>query len=311
MPLRSALASPRQPSSAGTPILPFPLASQPAPPHFPPASRAPWQSPQKCAPPPAISSSLPLASASPPPAASQLAPHGQTPPALPVSLCHTIPSSVPRTLKYSAARSKNVAALCKVRRAMCHASRRKPRCRVPSRSSGATPEDTRVAQGRSRRQGRLRSSSLPKFGPSLSKLPLPERHCRQSLPLPPLPPCASLFSSLAQPLPAIPAPQYKHRKPRKTSICALPQSANKSDDAGIPSLPRTCEYRGTAATPALSPPHRSAAARNTSATPHRASATAKGTPLLLRLVPPAPPPGNTARSISATRGESPRAPPLC
>src|SRR5579859_4718216 len=198
MPPQFALASPRQPSSAGTPILLFPSASQPIRPHFPLASPATWQSPQKCAPPPAISSSLPLASLFPPPA-SPLAPHGQTPPALPVSLCRTIPSSVPRTLKCSAARSKNVAALCKVRRAMCHASLRKPRYRVPSRSSGATPEDTRVAQSRSRRQGCLRSSPLPKFGPALSKLPLPVRHFRLSLPLPPLPPCASLFSSLGQP----------------------------------------------------------------------------------------------------------------
>src|SRR5579859_334986 len=310
MPLRSALASPRQPSSAGTPILPFPLASQPAPPHFPLVARAPWQSPQKCAPPPAISSSLPLASLFPPPA-SPLALHGQTPPALPVSLCRTIPSSVPRTLKCSAARSKNVAAPGKAHRAKYQASRYKVERHVFSLLSAATPEDTRVAQGRSRRQGRLRSSSLPKFGPALCKLLLPERHCRQSLPLPLLPPCASLFFSMAQPPLATPAPQRTHRKPRKTSICALPRSANKSDDAGIPSLPRTCEYRGTAATPVPSPPHRSAAARNTSAIPHRVSATAKGTPPLLRLVPPAPPPGNTARSISATRGESPRAPPLC
>src|SRR5579859_442180 len=99
MPLRSALASPRQPSSAGTPILPFPLASQPAPPHFPPASRAPWQSPQKCAPPPAISSSLPLASASPPPAASALVRHSEIVLTHLVTCGHTTPSCAPQSPK--------------------------------------------------------------------------------------------------------------------------------------------------------------------------------------------------------------------
>src|SRR5579859_7630698 len=310
MPPQFALASPRQPSSAGTPILLFPSASQPIRPHFPLASPAPWQSPQKCAPPPVISSSLPLVSLFPPPA-SPLAPHGQTPPALPVSPCHTIPSSVPRTLKCSAAHSKNVAAPGKAHRAKYQASRYKVERHVFSLLSAATREEIRAAQGRFRQQDRLRSSSLPKFGPALSQLPLPERHFRLSLRLPPLPPCASLFFSMTQPPPAIPAPQRTHRKPRKTSIRALPRSANKSDDAGIPSLPRTCEYRGTAATPAPSPPHRSAAARNKSAIPHRASATTKYIPPPRRLVPPAPPPGNTARSISATRGESRRAPPPC
>src|SRR5580765_2904682 len=168
MPLQFALASPRQPSSAGTPILLFPLAVQPVRPHFPLAARAPWQSPEKCALPPAISSSLPLASLFPPPA-SPLAPHGQIPPAHPVSLCHTIPSCVPRSLKCSGVRSTNLAGLGKVRQAMCHASRYRAERHVFLLSSGATPEDTRVAQGRSPQHARLLLSPLLKFGPALSK----------------------------------------------------------------------------------------------------------------------------------------------